>query len=117
MNAVYRIGTDFYPQVVPTLFLEHLEEDVLWDDHAARFFHPLLSPRLFLEEFHLSCHVTAVEIPCDVLAPSPDGLASNDLAPNGGLKRDLEQLLRNKLFEFGDQLSPDRIRLLAGHHP
>ena len=53
-------------------------------------FHALFPLLLFLEQFHLSRHVTALEIPGDILAHRADVVPGENFPADRRLKRHLE---------------------------
>ena len=72
--------------------LQHRHERFLRDVDAADALHALFAFFLFLEQFSFARHVAAVALGGDVLADGLDGLAGDDLAADGCLKRDLEEV-------------------------
>ncbi len=79
--------------------LEHREERLLRNLHAADLLHPLLPLLLLLEELALARDVAAVALGDHVLAHRLHGLARDDLRADRGLDRHLELLARDLLAQ------------------
>src|SRR6267143_3164443 len=77
--------------------LQHRQEGFLRNLDGAHLLHALLSFFLLLQELALAGDVAPVALGGDVLAQRPDGLARDDLGPDGRLDHHLEQLSRNQL--------------------
>src|SRR4051812_29281142 len=80
-------------------------EGLLRDVHAADALHALLAFLLFLQQLAFAGDVAAVALGGDVLADGLDGLAGDDLAADGGLEGDLEEVLVDLLLEADEELS------------
>src|SRR5450759_5212765 len=105
-RSVFRVATSVKAQ--------HRHEGLLRDLDIADALHPRLTRLRLLEELALARDVAAVALGDDVLAECRDGLAGHDLAPDGGLDRDLEHLSGDQGFEFPRQLAALLGRVLAG---
>src|SRR5262245_38674415 len=92
--------------------LQDGQKRFLGDVHAPDPLHALLPFLLLLEQLALARDVAAVALREDVLAHRLDGLAAEDLAPDGRLDDDLEQLPGNELLHLRGQSAPFGLRLL-----
>src|SRR5438067_1495737 len=77
--------------------LEHSQERLLRNLHAADLLHPLFPFLLLFEQLSLSRDVSAVALRQHVLAHRFDRFTGDDAAADGRLNRDLEHLPRNQL--------------------
>src|SRR5579862_482462 len=91
--------------------LQHRQEGLLRDLHAAHPLHPLLAFLLLLQQFALTADVTAVALGEHILAHGRDRFAGNDLVADGGLQRHFEHLPRDQLAHALDQ----QLATLVGH--
>jgi len=83
--------------------LEHLDEGVLRDIHLAEHLHLLFPLFLLLEQLALARDVTAVALGGDVFAHGGDGFAGDDLAADGGLDGDDEEVVWNDFLELAGE--------------
>src|SRR5579863_8130180 len=77
--------------------LEHRQERLLRDLHAAHALHPLLAFLLLLEELAFARDVAAVALRQNILAHRLDGLARDHLVSDCRLQRHFEHLAWNQL--------------------
>ncbi|PRD36405.1 UNVERIFIED_CONTAM: hypothetical protein NCL1_08904 [Trichonephila clavipes] len=82
--------------------LEHGQEGILRDFHAADLLHALLAFLLLLQQLLLARHVAAVALGEHVLAHGLDGLTRDDLRTDRGLDGDVEHLAGNQFLHFLD---------------
>src|ERR1700744_4177177 len=87
------------------IHLQRGDEGFLRDVDLAELAHLLLALFLLVEELALAGDVAAVAFGGDVFPERRDGLAGDDLAADGRLDRDLEEMARDQLFQ------------LLAHHP
>ena len=78
--------------------------------------HALFTLFLLLKQLALAGDIAPVTLGSDVFTQGGDGLTRDDLAPNGRLKRHLEELPRNKLFEALAQKAPAPLGPRAVHN-
>jgi hypothetical protein len=90
-------------------------ERFLRDIHAADALHALLAFFLFFQQFALAGDVAAVAFGGDVLADGFDRLAGDDLAADGRLQRDLEQMPVDLLLQSDQQLPAALLGMVAVH--
>src|SRR3989338_11732 len=94
----------FFFTILFPLEFEHRHKRFLRYFDLSELFHAFLAFFLFLPEFAFSRYVPAVTLGGDVFAGRPDRLPRDYLASYRGLKRYLEKLPRDKLFQFRDEL-------------
>ena len=88
-----------------------LDKRRLRDVDLAELAHALLALFLLVEEFAFARDVAAVAFGRDVLAQRRNGLAGDDLAADGGLDRDLEEVVGDQLLQL---LAHDAAALFGG---
>src|SRR2546422_1079321 len=104
-----------FPEAITSFDLEESQERLLGEVHAPDLLHPFLAFFLFLQELALAGDVAAVALGQHVLAHGGDVLAGDDLAADGGLDRDLEELARDHLAQLLRQGPSLRGGTLAVH--
>src|SRR6478752_3057820 len=95
--------------------LEHRHESLLRDLDRSHSLHPLLPFLLLLQELALARDVAAVTLRKDIFAHRRNRLACDDLAADGGLKRNYEHLTRDDRLQLLDQLAALDLSLAAMH--
>src|SRR5437870_1277037 len=98
------------------LQLEHREERLLRDLHAAQLLHPLLAFLLALEQLSLARHVAAVALRDHVLAIRLHRLARDDVRADRRLDRNVVLLAGDALAQLARERAAHLIRLVAVHH-
>src|SRR5215472_10205806 len=76
------------------------DEGFLRDVDLAELAHLLLAFLLLVEKLALARDVAAIAFRSDVFPERADGLARDDLAAQGRLDRDLEEMPRDQVFEL-----------------
>ena len=93
--------------------LQDRHERLLRDVDAAHPLHALLAFLLLLEQFALAGDVAAVALGGDVLADGLDRLAGDDLAADGGLEGDLEEVAVDLFLQADQQLAAALLGVVA----
>src|SRR5258706_4674320 len=102
-------------RIPASLHLEKRQERLLGEVHPPDLLHPLLPFLLLLQELPLARDVATVALGEDVLAHGRDVLPGDDLAPDGGLDRHLEELPGDDLAQPLRQGAPLRRGAIAVH--
>src|SRR3990167_5244109 len=102
-HDLFFLRYSFFTILFPLEF-EHCHKRFLRYLDLSELFHAFLAFFLFLPELTFSRYVPAVTLGGDVFADRPDRLTRDYLASYRGLKRYLEKLPRDKLFQFRDEL-------------
>src|SRR5579885_2717189 len=95
------------------LHLQCRNKRLLRDLDLAELAHLLLARLLLLQQLALAGDVAAIALRGHILSQRLDCLAGNDLAADGRLNRDLEEMLRNEFLELLDHCAPARLGALA----
>ncbi len=75
--------------------------------------HAFLAFFLFFEQFAFTGDVTTITLGCDVFTYGFNGLAGNDLGPDGCLDGDFELLTRDQFLEFGAHFPAEILSMAA----
>src|SRR2546429_3983565 len=92
---------------------EYGQKGFLRNVDPAHTLHPLLSFLLFFQELSLARDISSITFGNDVLFHGPYRFTSNDLASDGGLYGDFEELARNQLFHLLNERAAAGVSLIS----
>ena len=93
--------------------VQHRHERTLRDVHRADPLHAVFALLLLLQQLPLPAHVAAVALGGHVLADGLDRLSADDLAADGGLQGDLEEVAVDLLLELLQEVPAAALGLAA----
>src|SRR5690625_3919547 len=97
----------------PLLHFQRVDESFLRNLDPAELAHALLACLLPVEQLAFPADIAAIALSRHILPHGRDRLARDDAPANGGLDRDLEQVLRDQLLQLLAHDPPARLGLVA----